>query len=270
MEQYKGSDVDMYRCFMSGEGEKNTKWKLGVPPNFDVVNKLFEEGRTKINKAVKEQRTRLVFNTIPLKQIRRLFPRVQRPKLLYSRTRQSDLKDYGKDRGMRRVFRVEYNRTNGIDKRCQVLISSDIKALQVTNTGCRLFLVGASFTQGTISSIPIGGSICPEGFLPSIMLMMIMVMVVIVAIILVVVVVVIFGVVVVVSGVSSIIKLSFMIIGFSRMIMFYYLLHQPLGYGNGFLQSLRLQTVTFPSILLSNPPMKTSMSFSEFGTMFGK
>ncbi|GJW17179.1 hypothetical protein Tco_0024615 [Tanacetum coccineum] len=33
--------------------------------------------------------------------IRRLFPRVQRPKLLYSRTRQSDLKDYGKDRGLR-------------------------------------------------------------------------------------------------------------------------------------------------------------------------
>ncbi|GJT79209.1 putative reverse transcriptase domain-containing protein [Tanacetum coccineum] len=31
-----------------------------------------------------------------LGKIRRLFPRVQRPKLLYSRTRQSDLKDYGK------------------------------------------------------------------------------------------------------------------------------------------------------------------------------
>ncbi|GJW09066.1 hypothetical protein Tco_1571489 [Tanacetum coccineum] len=31
-----------------------------------------------------------LFPTIPLKQIRRLFPRVQRPKLLYSRTRQSD------------------------------------------------------------------------------------------------------------------------------------------------------------------------------------
>ncbi|GJZ73217.1 hypothetical protein Tco_0637363 [Tanacetum coccineum] len=29
--------------------------------------------------------------------------------------------------GMRRVFRAEYNRTNGIDKQCQVLISSDIK-----------------------------------------------------------------------------------------------------------------------------------------------
>nr|GFA86910.1 hypothetical protein [Tanacetum cinerariifolium] len=48
MDQYKGSDVDKYRCFMSGEGEKNTKWRSGVPPNFDVVNKLFEEGRTKI------------------------------------------------------------------------------------------------------------------------------------------------------------------------------------------------------------------------------
>ncbi|PWA49815.1 pathogen-related protein [Artemisia annua] len=43
-----GSDVDKYRCFMSGEGEKNTKWSSGVPPNFDAVNKLFEEGRTKI------------------------------------------------------------------------------------------------------------------------------------------------------------------------------------------------------------------------------
>ncbi|KAF5809491.1 putative NTF2-like domain superfamily protein [Helianthus annuus] len=48
MDQYKGSDVDKYRSFMSGEGEKNTTWKYGAPPNFDVVNKLFEEGRTKI------------------------------------------------------------------------------------------------------------------------------------------------------------------------------------------------------------------------------
>ncbi|KAL7618313.1 hypothetical protein Lser_V15G00285 [Lactuca serriola] len=48
MDQYKGSDVDKYRCFMSGEGEKNTKWKLGVPPNYDAINELFEEGRTKI------------------------------------------------------------------------------------------------------------------------------------------------------------------------------------------------------------------------------
>ncbi|KAJ0952999.1 hypothetical protein HanPSC8_Chr02g0078871 [Helianthus annuus] len=53
MDQYKGSDVDKYRCFMSGEGEKNTTWKLGVPPNFDVVNKLFEEGRTKLDENFK-------------------------------------------------------------------------------------------------------------------------------------------------------------------------------------------------------------------------
>ncbi|KAJ0806459.1 putative NTF2-like domain superfamily protein [Helianthus annuus] len=48
MDQYKGSDVDKYRCFMSGEGEKNTTWRYGKPPNYDVVNKLFEEGRTKV------------------------------------------------------------------------------------------------------------------------------------------------------------------------------------------------------------------------------
>ncbi|GJU07435.1 hypothetical protein Tco_1123865 [Tanacetum coccineum] len=33
------------------------------------------------------------------------------------------------------------------------------QALQLPDIVCRLFLVGASFTQGTISSIPIGGSI---------------------------------------------------------------------------------------------------------------
>nr|GEX35258.1 hypothetical protein [Tanacetum cinerariifolium] len=102
---------------------------------------------------------------------------------------------------------------------------------------------GASFTQGTIFSIPISGGISPEGLLPSILLMVIMVTVVIIVVILVVVVVAIFGVVFVVGGVSSIIKLSFMITGFLRIIVFYYLLHQPLGYGNGFLQSLRLRSI---------------------------
>ncbi|KAI7753172.1 hypothetical protein M8C21_020277 [Ambrosia artemisiifolia] len=48
MDRFKGSDVNKYRCFMSGEGEKNTTWKYGAPPNFDVVDQLFEEGRTKI------------------------------------------------------------------------------------------------------------------------------------------------------------------------------------------------------------------------------
>ncbi|GJT89941.1 hypothetical protein Tco_1078786 [Tanacetum coccineum] len=75
-------------------------------------------------------------------------------------------------------------------------------------------------------------SISLEGFLPSILLLV--VTVVIVVVILVVVVVVIVRVVVIV-GVSAIIKLLFVIIGFLRRIMVYYLLHQPLGYGNGFL-----------------------------------
>ncbi|GJZ03578.1 hypothetical protein Tco_0536853 [Tanacetum coccineum] len=78
-------------------------------------------------------------------------------------------------------------------------------------------------------------SISLEGFLPFILLLV--VTVVIVTVILVVVTVVIVRVVVVV-GDSAIIKISFVIIGFLCRIVFYYLLHQPLGYGNGFLQSL--------------------------------
>ncbi|GLT32185.1 hypothetical protein SLA2020_068710 [Shorea laevis] len=39
---------DKCRSFLHGEEEKNTKWRYGAPPNYDVVNKLFEEGRTKI------------------------------------------------------------------------------------------------------------------------------------------------------------------------------------------------------------------------------
>lgn len=30
-----------YRNHLSGEGEKDTKWKFGVPPNYNVVNKSF-------------------------------------------------------------------------------------------------------------------------------------------------------------------------------------------------------------------------------------
>nr|GEW10369.1 hypothetical protein [Tanacetum cinerariifolium] len=102
------------------------------------------------------------------------------------------------------------------------------EALQVTDTGCRLFLMGTPFTQGMISSIPIVGNISLEGFLLLIMLLVvIIVMVVIVAVILVIVIVAIIGVVIVVTiigvvvvvtiigvvviGVFAIIKLSFVI-----------------------------------------------------------
>ncbi|GJS30254.1 putative ribonuclease H-like domain-containing protein [Tanacetum coccineum] len=98
---------------------------------------------------------------------------------------------------------------------------SDTAEEQVqTNMALMAFLdsEGASFTQRTISSISVGGSISSEGFLSSILLVVvIIVMVVIVVVILivivvaivgVVIVVMIFGVVVVVDDVSLIFKLS--------------------------------------------------------------
>ena len=45
---FLGVVEDKYRNHLSGEEEKDTKWKFGVPPNYDAVNKLFEEGRTKV------------------------------------------------------------------------------------------------------------------------------------------------------------------------------------------------------------------------------
>ncbi|KAM3711560.1 hypothetical protein ACB098_01G118800 [Castanea mollissima] len=41
-------DHDKYRSHLNDEGEKNTIWRFGAPPNYDAVNKLFEEGRTKV------------------------------------------------------------------------------------------------------------------------------------------------------------------------------------------------------------------------------
>ncbi|GJY63371.1 hypothetical protein Tco_0464831, partial [Tanacetum coccineum] len=78
-----------------------------------------------------------------------------------------------------------------------------------------------------------GGSMSPDSFLPSILLLVVIIVVVVGVMVVVVIIV---AVVVVVES-SSVVKLSF--------------------------------AVTFPSILLGNPPMKASMSFSVFGTMFG-
>lgn len=41
-------EEDKYRSYLYGEGEKNTKWRYGAPPNYDIVNRLFEQGRTKV------------------------------------------------------------------------------------------------------------------------------------------------------------------------------------------------------------------------------
>ncbi|GKF79269.1 hypothetical protein Tco_0234837, partial [Tanacetum coccineum] len=84
---------------------------------------------------------------------------------------------------------------------------------------------GASCTQRKVSMVSFG-RISPNSFLPCILLLVfVVVMVVVVAIVGVVIVVAIIGVVVVVGGVSSILKLSFMIIGFLHRITLYYLIH---------------------------------------------
>ncbi|GKC29416.1 hypothetical protein Tco_1036710 [Tanacetum coccineum] len=115
---------------------------------------------------------------------------------------------------------------------CSALSPHRHDKLRILVVGCFQWL-GASFTQGKVSSISIvfswGGSISPDGFLPSILLLMVInvaVVIVVVTVILVVVVVVaIIVVVVVVDGVSSIIKLSFMIIGSLHIIVLCYLIH---------------------------------------------
>jgi hypothetical protein len=39
---------DKYRSFIHGESERGTVWRYGAPPNYDVVNKLFEAERTQV------------------------------------------------------------------------------------------------------------------------------------------------------------------------------------------------------------------------------
>ncbi|GMJ02261.1 hypothetical protein like AT1G78780 [Hibiscus trionum] len=42
-----GVEGDKYRSYLHGEGELNTTWRWGIP-NYDVVNKLFEDERTEV------------------------------------------------------------------------------------------------------------------------------------------------------------------------------------------------------------------------------
>lgn len=48
MESTGAGGGDKYRYLLHGDTEKDTQWRFGAPPNYDVVNKLFEEGRTKV------------------------------------------------------------------------------------------------------------------------------------------------------------------------------------------------------------------------------
>ncbi|GJU20462.1 hypothetical protein Tco_1153804 [Tanacetum coccineum] len=110
-----------------------------------------------------------------------------------------------------------------------------VSSLTLDSTGSCV-MQGTFLIQGKASSIPTifswDGSISPDSFLPSIMLLL----VIIVAVAIVVKVV----LVVVVGEGSSIIKLSFVIIGSLHRIVLCYLIHKPLTYGNVFFQSLRL------------------------------
>ena len=39
---------DKYRSFLYDEADQKIEWRHGGPPTYDDVNKLFEEGRTKV------------------------------------------------------------------------------------------------------------------------------------------------------------------------------------------------------------------------------
>lgn len=39
---------DKYRSHLAGEEEINTQWRHGAPPTYELVNELFEQGRTKV------------------------------------------------------------------------------------------------------------------------------------------------------------------------------------------------------------------------------
>lgn len=39
---------DPYREHLGGDAEAKTAWRHGGPPTYDVVNALFESGRTKV------------------------------------------------------------------------------------------------------------------------------------------------------------------------------------------------------------------------------
>nr|GEU53621.1 hypothetical protein [Tanacetum cinerariifolium] len=111
---------------------------------------------------------------------------------------------------LKRVYLGSYENYKGIGKEVELLEPGfelqgskivEMGQFGITSYGYWLWIVsvstGASFTQGTISSIPIGGNISLEGFLlPILLLVVIIVMVVIVVVILIVVVAIIGAVVV--------------------------------------------------------------------------
>nr|GEZ98366.1 hypothetical protein [Tanacetum cinerariifolium] len=67
---------------------------------------------------------------------------------------------------------------------------------------------GASFTQGIVSSIPIGGSISPEGFLLLILLLVVIIVTVVIVVVILIVVIAIVGVVITIIGVVVVVGVN--------------------------------------------------------------
>ncbi|KAG9457229.1 hypothetical protein H6P81_001737 [Aristolochia fimbriata] len=66
---------DKYRSHIYGEGEKNTVWRFGGPPNYDKVNKLFEEGRTNVwPEGSREERVQNLVKTWEMEIVHKVNP----------------------------------------------------------------------------------------------------------------------------------------------------------------------------------------------------
>ncbi|KAF5176828.1 Pathogen-related protein [Thalictrum thalictroides] len=72
------SDVvqhDPYRSFIYGEGEKDTVWRTGAPPNYELVNKLFEQGRTNVwAKGTLEEKVQGIVKTWEMERVNKVRP----------------------------------------------------------------------------------------------------------------------------------------------------------------------------------------------------
>ncbi|GJR89244.1 hypothetical protein Tco_0213255 [Tanacetum coccineum] len=120
----------------------------------------------------------------------------------------------------RRRETTVFNR-NDINSKVLGLVTYLVASL--THDNARTCVMHIAFlTQRKVSSIPIvlswGSSISPDSFLPSILLLVVIIVAVVIVVVTVV-------LVVVVSEGSSIIKLSFVIIGFLHRIVLCYLIH---------------------------------------------
>ncbi|KAM3413250.1 hypothetical protein ACQJBY_004431 [Aegilops geniculata] len=74
-----GEGGDKYRSFLHGDGEKSTVWRHGAPPNYDLVNKLFEDERTKEwAEGSVEERVQRLLKTWEMEMVHKVQPEDQK------------------------------------------------------------------------------------------------------------------------------------------------------------------------------------------------